>query len=276
MGTCPSCDLHDLVANKNALRDVIAPSVTLLDEEKGSQEEQRSALYRLHQAITDHLNDLDRKVLESEISVGSTDPRRRLDLAETVHNALDCYIAVFERIQADAERLQIDGSNFRPSKYAFAASQRLIAEVLPEGAQELQAAFMERGLPVTGFNASRSRNEGREPATDMTTETLRCTQERAIARLLRDTFSSSTTDLYYFLRHNVTPTFADELPQPGQESIATYAARVAQKLLDHGALTTAFLDAWIHERPGREADIRRLRPLASRAPAQADDHAQCL
>ena len=79
-------------------------------------------------------------------------------------------------------------------------------------------------------------------------------QEGIVAQLLGETFSAS--ELYTFLRHQGAVALVRDLPSPEVCPRATYAARVAEKLVERRLLTPAFVNAWAARFPSRADEIR--------------------
>jgi len=141
-----------VAASKATLMGEIRTTVTFLNaSEEVSGDTKTSALLALYERVTEHVNLVESLIAQDDLSGASDNERWRVFRAETALNLLDMYPSLHAFFRQWASNVGMHMQAFSPSRTAMASSQRLVAEVYPDEASELEQSYATAGLPVHGF-----------------------------------------------------------------------------------------------------------------------------
>jgi hypothetical protein len=113
------------------------------------KEKQRGFLAELYQTATAAFNCVESAITTSEVLGASRSELWAIDLAATAVNTLEHILSFYERVWAEADRLDVPRS--RPNRNSFYAMQSSAKTYFPDDAALLQPEFQKMGLPTAGF-----------------------------------------------------------------------------------------------------------------------------
>jgi len=175
-----------MVASKGALMRDLRETVALLNK-SASAEVRASALLGLYERVTQHVNLVESMIAQDDLSGANDNERWRTFRAETALNLLDMYPSLHGFFRKWAVEVDIHTPRaFHPSRTAMASAQRLVAEVYPEEAAELEHQYRTLELPVHGFERSVPRQLPRDTASKASVEFAESGGLRAVSGLRSD------------------------------------------------------------------------------------------